>query len=61
MQTGRLAEAFVSMVTFGDQRQRPMPVAYWTLLLAAADLLATTDNDQFVSCVVLCRQRLEKR
>lgn len=61
LQTGRLAEAFVSMATFGDRRRRPMPVAYWTHLLAAAELLAITDNDQFESCVALCRQRLEQR
>jgi hypothetical protein len=61
LRTGRLAEAFVSMATFGARQRHPMPAAYWTHLLAAADLLAISDDDQFESCVVACRQRLEQR
>jgi hypothetical protein len=59
-QTGRLAEAFVSMATHGARRQRPVPAAYWTHLLAAANLLAITDDDRFESCVALCRQMLDQ-
>lgn len=60
LQTGRLAEAFVAMATFGARRQHPMPAEYWTNLLAAAELLAVSGDDQFESCVAACRQRLEE-
>ncbi|GAA1971772.1 hypothetical protein GCM10009838_33960 [Catenulispora subtropica] len=60
LQTGRLAEAFISMVTFGGQRQPPMPAEYWTRLLAAADLLAMPEDNQLEPYIVACRQRLEQ-
>lgn len=58
LQTGRLADAFVSMATHGARRSRPTPPEYWRDLLAAAELLSGTENDQFEPCVALCRQQL---
>jgi hypothetical protein len=60
LHTGRLSEAFVLMATYGPRRQLPDPAAYWTHLLAAADLLAITNDDQFDSCVARCRQMLDQ-
>ncbi|NUP49800.1 MAG: hypothetical protein HOW97_21185 [Catenulispora sp.] len=61
MQTGRLGEAFVAMATFGARRQHPMPAEYWSDLLAAAELLAVSGDEQFDSCVAICRQQLDAR
>lgn len=61
VEAGRLAEAFVSMATFSVRRRHPMSAEYWTHLLAAADLLAISDDDQFESCVVACREKLAQR
>ena len=60
LQTGRLAEAFISMATHAAQSRRPVPTEYWTHLLAAADLLAITDDDRFDSCVATCRRMLSQ-
>jgi hypothetical protein len=60
LQTGRLADAFVSMATHGARRSRPTPPDYWRDLLAAAELLSSTENDQFEPCVALCRRQLEQ-
>jgi hypothetical protein len=56
LQTGRLARAFIKMTTL------PLTdaTAYWAHLLAAADLLAGSEDDRFESCVNLCRQRLDQ-
>lgn len=60
LQTGHLTDAFVSMTTYGARRGRPMPPAYWSHLLAAADLVTDTDDDRFESCVTLCRRMLDQ-
>jgi hypothetical protein len=56
LQTGRLTSAFIKMTTL------PLTdaTAYWAHLLAAADLLTGSEDDQFESCVNLCRQRLDQ-
>jgi hypothetical protein len=59
--TGRLAEAFIAMATFGARRQDLVSTAYWTHLLAAADLLAVSDDDEFESCVAVCRRGLAQQ
>jgi hypothetical protein len=57
--TGRLVDAFVSLADYGAGPDgATMPPAYWTHLLAAADLLAGTDDNRFESCVLLCRDQL---
>jgi hypothetical protein len=60
LQTGRLTDALVSMTTHGARRSRPMSAAYWTHLLAAAELLNGTDDERFDACVALCRQLLDQ-
>ncbi|MEZ0110472.1 hypothetical protein ABH920_004487 [Catenulispora sp. EB89] len=60
LRTGRLAEAFVSMVTYGAGRSRLTPREYWEYLLAAAELLPGADVDRFESCVTMSRQRLDQ-
>ena len=64
MQTGQFVDALALMAAQGSHRSVPTPSAYWTHLLAAANMLTGSDseiegeNSRVESVVLLCRQRL---
>lgn len=60
LETGRFVDALASMTAHGPRRGVPTPSTYWTHLLAAANLLTSSDDGRIEAIVLLCRQHLDQ-
>ena len=60
LQTGRLTDALASMAAHAPDPGAPSPSAYWAHLLAAATLLAGSDDSRVEPIVLLCRRHLDQ-
>lgn len=60
LQTGRFVDALESMAGNAPRSGALSPSAYWNHLLAAADMLASTDDARIEPIALLCRRHLEE-
>jgi hypothetical protein len=58
--TGRFIDALASMAAHSPRGGAPSPSTYWTHLLAAANMLTSSDDGRVEPILLLCRQHLDQ-
>lgn len=59
LQTGQFIDALTTMAVHAPHPRALSPTAYWSHLLAAANMLASTDDGRVEPVVLLCRRHLD--
>jgi hypothetical protein len=60
LQAGRFIDALASMAAHSPRLGAPSPSTYWTHLLAAANMLTSSDDGRVEPILLLCRQHLDQ-